>query len=168
MQNIKRFVPRTVFILILLYLRHSSAVPTPSTTPGLDSSAVPTPSEYFPYKEQIDPHGNYFLFWDRNGTHVTMEVHVRTHGYVGFGLSPNGNMFPADIVIGWVKDGHTFFKVNTTTYYNYGLYNDKPLMTFLERLSFVCGSVIIIRILLVKRFYYLTSNWIFFFFLKYF
>ena len=32
---------------------------------------------------------------------------------MGFGLSPNGNMFPADVVIGWVKNGQAYFKVNT-------------------------------------------------------
>ena len=100
-----------LIIFATLLLQKCSAVPTPSVTSALDRSAVPKPTEHFPYKEQIDPHGDYFLFWDRNDTHVTMEVHVRTHGYVGFGLSPNGNMFPADIVIGWVKDGKTFFKV---------------------------------------------------------
>ena len=28
-------------------------------------------------------------------------------GWVGFGLSTNGDMFPADVVIGWVSDDGT-------------------------------------------------------------
>ncbi len=31
-----------------------------------------------------------------------LQVHVQTHGYIGFGLSPNGNMAGSDVVIGWV------------------------------------------------------------------
>ena len=89
----------------------------------LNPLAKPKPSENFPFTEELDHDGNYFLFWDRNDTHVTMEVHVRTHGYVGFGLSPNGNMFPADIVIGWVKDGKTYFKVVFTLIYTHSLHD---------------------------------------------
>ena len=31
-----------------------------------------------------------------------LQGHVQTHGYIGFGLSPNGNMAGSDVVIGWV------------------------------------------------------------------
>ena len=37
---------------------------------------------------------------------------MQTKGYVGFGISPNGNMNASDVVIGWVKDGHTYFSVS--------------------------------------------------------
>ena len=33
-----------------------------------------------------------------------MQVHVEALGYVGFGISPNGGMTGADVVIGWVSD----------------------------------------------------------------
>ena len=39
---------------------------------------------------------------------------MQTKGYVGFGISPNGNMNASDVVIGWVKDGHTYFSVSHT------------------------------------------------------
>ena len=51
------------------------------------------------------------LFWKHDGTVITFEIHCRTRGYVGFGISPGGGMHGSDIVIGWVKEGTTFFKV---------------------------------------------------------
>ncbi|KAH3710540.1 DBH-like monooxygenase protein 1 homolog isoform X2 [Dreissena polymorpha] len=67
-------------------------------------------SEAFNQSATLDKAGNFVVYWNYNSSHVTFEVHVKTHGYVGFGLSPNGNMFPADVVVGWVKNGHVFFK----------------------------------------------------------
>ena len=88
----------------------AKTVTGPST---IAKTAGPKPTEAFPYKEQLDTNGDYILFWKVNATHITFEVHVRTLGYVGFGLSPNGNMYPADVIIGWVKDGQAYFKVYT-------------------------------------------------------
>ena len=38
---------------------------------------------------------------------ITFQVHVEALGYVGFGISPNGGMTEADVVIGWVLDHGT-------------------------------------------------------------
>lgn len=73
------------------------------------------PTEHYDDSLTLDTEGNYFMFWNHNITHVTFEVWVKTKGYVGFGLSPNGNMFPADVVVGWVKDGRVHFKDLHTT-----------------------------------------------------
>ena len=73
-------------------------------------------TEPFDYAEILDKGGNYFLFWNVNDTHVTFEVHVKTKGYVGFGFSDNGNMFPGDVIVGWVKDGVTHFAVSMSNY----------------------------------------------------
>ena len=35
-----------------------------------------------------------------------MEVQVTTLGWVGIGLSPNGDMACADIFLAWIKDGN--------------------------------------------------------------
>lgn len=75
----------------------------------------PTPTRHFDHFVQLDATGQYWLFWTSNDTHVTFETHVNTHGYVGFGISPNGNMFPADVIVGGVKDGQTYFKDYHTT-----------------------------------------------------
>lgn len=56
--------------------------------------------------------GVYDLAWGYNDTHITFKVQVKTSGYVGLGVSPNGGMANSDIVIGWVKDGVTYLKVS--------------------------------------------------------
>ncbi|KAK3087968.1 hypothetical protein FSP39_012921 [Pinctada imbricata] len=70
----------------------------------------PTPSENFPFHATLDTDGNFLLYWKFNATHITFETHVRTKGYVGFGFSTNGKMFPADVVTGWIKDGVPHFQ----------------------------------------------------------
>ena len=68
------------------------------------------PTENFNHSVVLDK--NYALFWNYNDTHVTFEVHVKTRGYVGFGISDKGKMAPADVIIGWVKNGTTHFAVS--------------------------------------------------------
>ncbi|XP_071155696.1 DBH-like monooxygenase protein 1 homolog [Mytilus edulis] len=75
------------------------------------SPSKPTPTEIFGNSWQLDSDGNYWLFWKTNTTHITFETHVKTKGYVGFGLSSNGKMFPSDVVVGWVdSNGTAHFK----------------------------------------------------------
>ena len=73
---------------------------------------LPIPTQDFKQSMQLDKDGKYFVFWAFNQTHIIFEVHVQTRGYVGFGISPNGDMSPADVVIGWVKDGNASFYVS--------------------------------------------------------
>ncbi len=49
--------------------------------------------------------------------YVILQVHVRTHGYVGFGLSPNGNMAGSDVVIGWVTGPEQTLVFHVSTYF---------------------------------------------------
>ncbi|XP_074647750.1 DBH-like monooxygenase protein 2 homolog [Tubulanus polymorphus] len=72
------------------------------------------PSTEFPRRYFLDPEKRYLLEWkyehgaaNDNGQ-VTFRVTVKTTGYVGFGLSRNGGMKGADIVIGWVHDGRAY------------------------------------------------------------
>ncbi|XP_035690508.1 DBH-like monooxygenase protein 1 isoform X1 [Branchiostoma floridae] len=52
----------------------------------------------------------YFLQWRYDAETITFRVEVATLGYVGFGISPNGDMTGSDIVTGFVTDqGDTFF-----------------------------------------------------------
>ncbi|XP_048780652.2 DBH-like monooxygenase protein 1 homolog [Ostrea edulis] len=75
-----------------------------------DCPYKPTATEKFPYMLDLSDNGEYFLFWKFNDSHITFEVHAKTHGYVGFGLSTTGRMYPADVVTGWVKpDGSAVF-----------------------------------------------------------
>ncbi|XP_066291106.1 DBH-like monooxygenase protein 1 isoform X2 [Branchiostoma lanceolatum] len=55
-------------------------------------------------------HEKYFLQWRYDADTITFRVEVATLGYVGFGISPNGDMTGSDIVTGFVTDqGETFF-----------------------------------------------------------
>nr|ADP08787.1 dopamine beta hydroxylase [Azumapecten farreri] len=89
----------------------SSNVASTTSRPAVAAThQKPTPSHSFAHDVRLDEDGAYWLFWESNETHVTFETHVKTRGYVGFGLSGNGQMFPGDVVVGWVKEGVTHFK----------------------------------------------------------
>ncbi|KAL5011591.1 hypothetical protein ScPMuIL_010142 [Solemya velum] len=62
-----------------------------------------------PYREQLDYSGDYVLHWGYDEDNVTFEVHVSTTGYVGFGISRYGGMYPADVIIGGVLHGNAYF-----------------------------------------------------------
>jgi hypothetical protein len=63
----------------------------------------------------LDPDRIYLLQWriDEKSETITFQAIVKTLGWIGFGLSPNGGMPGSDIVIGWVNDndGTTYFHV---------------------------------------------------------
>jgi len=70
-------------------------------------------SETYRFSASLVPNGQYELYWNYNLTERTISfaVRVRTTGWVGFGLSPNGQMPGSDVVIGWVdNNGGTQFQ----------------------------------------------------------
>lgn len=54
----------------------------------------------------IDPTYQYDLYWkvDLEKEMIEFAVNVSTTGWIGFGLSPNGQMPGSDILIGWISD----------------------------------------------------------------
>ena len=73
----------------------------------------------YPFKATLNPAKNgtglYELYWNFDNAEETISFAVRaqTTGWVGFGLSPNGQMPNSDVVIGWVTDeGQTVFHVS--------------------------------------------------------
>ena len=58
--------------------------------------------------------GLYQLFWrfDNEAETIEFAVRVQTTGWVGFGLSPNGQMPNSDVVIGWVENSEAFLHVS--------------------------------------------------------
>ncbi|CAH3032072.1 unnamed protein product [Pocillopora meandrina] len=61
------------------------------------------------------------LYWnvDTAKKEISFTVEAQTTGWVGFGISTGqGKMQGADIVIGWVKDGKTYFKDRHATGYS--------------------------------------------------
>ena len=58
---------------------------------------------------------DYVLYWSANleSNQIEFAVNVSTTGWVGFGLSPNGQMPGSDVVIGWVDNtGKVTFHVS--------------------------------------------------------
>ena len=53
----------------------------------------------------------YQILWKLiNKDEIQFEIHCKTTGWVGFGISPNGGMAGSDIAIGWVKDNKAYLR----------------------------------------------------------
>ena len=61
-------------------------------------------TQKYRFSKVMDGSGNYKLYWsfNRRNENITFAVRVKTTGWVGFGLSPNGQMPNSDVIIGWV------------------------------------------------------------------
>lgn len=79
-------------------------------------TSVPTTN----YENFIDlAPGVFRLYWnltDSNAANsqnaqLIAEIHCKTDGWVGFGLSPNGGMDQSDVVIGWINNATVNFTV---------------------------------------------------------
>ena len=70
------------------------------------------PSEDFTHSFPLAGDDIYHLFWKYDKDYITFEVHVKTKGYVGFGISASGGMKDSDVIIGWISDGKTYFDVS--------------------------------------------------------
>lgn len=54
----------------------------------------------------------YVLFWKLIGNdEIQFEIHCKTNGWVGMGISSISGMEGADLVMGWIKDGVAVLKV---------------------------------------------------------
>ena len=80
------------------------------------------------FKVEILPNDEYVLFWKFDEETITFEVHGKTTGWVGFGLSPNGGMAGSDMVIGWIPSdgGEAVFSVLHRSIYS----PSTPLITY--------------------------------------
>ena len=84
-------------------------------------SLLPLALGSFPFSSTLatDPatgQSLYQLYWTFDNTQKTIKfnVVVRTTGWVGFGLSPDGGMVGSDVIIGWIaSDGSSHFHVST-------------------------------------------------------
>ncbi|KAH3886171.1 hypothetical protein DPMN_010172 [Dreissena polymorpha] len=79
----------------------------------MKTSSVPT--ETFEGLALMDPH--FQVYWKTNHSHITFELHVAAHGYVGFGLTANasGAMYPGDLILGYVSNNQSYFGDYHTT-----------------------------------------------------
>ena len=74
-------------------------------------------TDSYQFRQQL--HERYIMYWsfDSEMMTVSFAVRVQTTGWIGFGLSPNGQMPGSDVVIGWVNDnGDSFFNVRIHAY----------------------------------------------------
>ncbi|XP_046877904.1 DBH-like monooxygenase protein 2 homolog [Hypomesus transpacificus] len=77
--------------------------------PGMEGQVT---DHVLPFMEHLDGAGQVTLKWGFSNVfqNITFQLSVNTTGWVGFGLSPKGNMIGADIVIGGVESNGTYFK----------------------------------------------------------
>jgi DOMON domain len=76
------------------------------------SSLIVSASAEQTWDHVVDLDPNYQLLWTVREPDIIFEVQVRTHGYIGFGFSRDGTIYGADVFIGWIDNGHTFFHVS--------------------------------------------------------
>ena len=74
----------------------------------------------YPFRATLfDDQGQYYgLYWNFSIPEATIHfaVNVSTTGWVGFGVSPTGQMPGSDVIIGWVTDdGTAYFHVRKIT-----------------------------------------------------
>ncbi|XP_033098160.1 DBH-like monooxygenase protein 2, partial [Anneissia japonica] len=62
----------------------------------------------FQHNAMLDLQENVQLLWSVDGDTITFEVRANTTGYIKIGLSPDGEMNGADVMVGWVKDGKPY------------------------------------------------------------
>lgn len=76
----------------------------------------------------------YALHWNftRSTKSIYFAVNVSTTGWVGFGLSPNGQMPGSDVVIGWVADGTGYLHVSKA--------NKHAIMQAAPIVHFICSK----------------------------
>ena len=70
-------------------------------------------TEKYPFTTTLSE-GYYYLFWNFSTTDETIQfaVRVKTTGWVGFGISPNGQMPGSDVIIGWIDGQKSYFHVS--------------------------------------------------------
>lgn len=77
-----------------------------ATAAGAQQQATPV------WDHAIDLNEDFRILWQIINQDITFEIQARTLGYVGFGFSPDGNVAGADMAIGWVDKGQTYFQVS--------------------------------------------------------
>lgn len=75
-------------------------------TPCLLSCLLCQASAFGMYESSKIFSPSYHLYWtvDKSGQTIKLGVVAKTLGWIGFGISPNGGMPNADMMVGWVDD----------------------------------------------------------------
>ena len=62
---------------------------------------APSPTADYANSMELQPN-IYYMYWNYTTTDVLIELHVKTTGWIGFGLSPNGGMDGSDVIVAWL------------------------------------------------------------------
>jgi hypothetical protein len=90
-----------------------------------------------------DPTYQYDLYWkvDLEEEMIEFAVNVSTSGWIGFGLSPNGQMPGSDVLIGWISDdGIENISVNTHLHFGILVYS-QILVCIIYRIDTQCPGL---------------------------
>ena len=71
-------------------------------------------SDQYTFNVQLDNEGRYTMFYsyDADLSILRIAVLVQTTGWIGLGVSPNGQMPGSDVLMGWVdSNGEAFLQV---------------------------------------------------------
>jgi hypothetical protein len=107
--NLGDFNPSLIKTLDSYTLLYGQFSCQPKQNPAIFTS---TPTGF--YSNYVDlVTGIYRFYWNFTSSDLIGEIHVKTNGWVGFGLSPNGGMDGSDVIIGWINenDGSANFTV---------------------------------------------------------
>lgn len=93
-----------------------------------------TPSESYTRTYTVE--ANNYVFWWKiiNTNEIQIEVHCRSLGWVGFGISPVGGMTGADITKFWIKDGLIFL------FDSYAVANASPRTDTVQNVQWIGGA----------------------------
>jgi hypothetical protein len=65
------------------------------------------PTEYFDEMFLIDENDKFILYWKHNQTDIIFEVHMKTFGWLEFGLSHSGLLQYSDVIVAWLNSDGT-------------------------------------------------------------
>lgn len=97
----------TVLLLLTSCLVSSSSSLNYAINKAIEEDKLESPSEQFDHMIILKEPDTFVLYWSYNSTDIKFEVHVKSSGWFGFGLSPGGFMDYSDIVIGWLREDGT-------------------------------------------------------------
>jgi hypothetical protein len=66
-----------------------------------------SPNAYFANNATLVAPNNYLLYWNYTTTSITFKAVVKTTGWFGFGLSPDGGMANSDLVVAYLNENRS-------------------------------------------------------------
>ena len=69
----------------------------------------------YSFSTSLDEDQNYWLYWkvDHDEGVASFAVQANAVGWIGFGISPDGNVPNSDVVTGWVANGKGYLQVRS-------------------------------------------------------